>query len=46
VIICSIPGISRESSTPDNATEHSMSVEQHYPALERILSLGQEVEAR
>ena len=46
VIICLIPGISRESSTPDNATEHSMPVEQHHPALERILSLGQEVEAR
>src|SRR5262249_11366177 len=46
VIICLIPGISRESSTPDNATEHSMPVEQHPPALERILSPGQEVEVR
>src|SRR5262245_13327827 len=46
VIICLIPGISRESSPPDNATEHSMLVEQHYPALERIVSPGQEAEVR
>ena len=46
VIICLIPGICRESSTLDNSTEHSMPVEQHHPALKRIVSPGQEVEIR
>src|SRR5437870_11938964 len=43
-IICLTPGISRESSTPDNAEEQSMPIEQHHPALETIVSPGQEVE--
>jgi hypothetical protein len=46
VIICLMPGISRESSTSANATEHGMSIAQPHPALERSVSPGQDVEAR